>query len=372
MQSNYALRGVIALVASASLSFSSSASAEQSEINFASPLPSIHALNKQIGSWLERVTEASGGEIKFNWYPGGTVAKVTKALASVKGGLADVSYMIDAYTSSEVPYEVMASRNGGFGADALVMSAAANEYLLLNCEQCRNDWRKNGVIAMAHVSTTPFYLACREKLTSAADLKGKKIRSPGSFGVVTKEYGGIPVNIPITETFEALQRGQADCTYAADAHMKSYSFNEVAKHMTRQSFGVYMSGAPFVISESKWKSLPAKHRELIQSQLADLVTAGTWAYIDEAKVARKESEERGVAYHEPEADLTEARDRYLGKLVDVAKEEAKKRRLTNAAEIMAKFPPVHQKWQKIVAEIGSDRDKYREALVREIYSKVKF
>ncbi len=372
MQTQHAWRSAVIVAAAGAMSFGSPVFAEQSEINFASPLPAIHAINKQIGPWLESVSKASNGEIKFQWYPGGTVAKATKALASVKGGLVDGSYMIDAYTSSELPHEVLASRNGGFGEDPLVMTGAANEYLLLNCEQCRNDWIKNGVIAMAHASTTPYYLSCREKLTSVDDLKGKKIRASGSFGVVTKEYGGIPVNIPITETFEALQRGQADCTYAVDAHMKSYSFNEVAKHVTRQPFGVYMSGSPFVISKSKWDSLPAKHRELIKSKLPDLVTASAWAYIDEAGVARKESEARGVVFHEPDASLVEARNGYLTKLVAVAKEEAKKRRLRDSDKIMAAFPPIHEKWQKIIAEIGPDRAKFREAIEREVYSKVKF
>src|SRR5690606_24982600 len=273
--------------------------AEEITLNVASPLPANHAVNKGIEAWLEKLAKESKGEFKYKWYPGEVVAKNKQAMASVRDGLVDASYVIDSYTSSELPNQISASRNGGVGANAMVMTGAANEFMLLNCPQCKQDWRKNGVIAMVHTSTTHYNLACREKLDSAAKLEGRKIRAAGSFGLVTKEFGGVPVNIPITDTYEALQRGQADCTYAAEAHLKAYSFNEVVKYMITAPFGVYMSGTPFLINADKWEALSDEHKKLITSNLASLATDITFRYMAEAAISKKESEEKGVKWVAP-------------------------------------------------------------------------
>lgn len=365
-------RAVIGLAAATAFSFSGVALAENTKLNFASPLPANHAVNQGIEAWLKDLAKASNGEISYEWYPGEVVAKNKQAMASVRDGIVDASYVIDSYTSSELPNQITASKNGGFGADAMVMTGAANEYMLLNCKQCRQDWRKNGVIALVHASTTHYNLACRENLNSAEKLAGRKIRAAGSFGLVTKEFGGVPVNIPITDTYEALQRGQADCTFAAEAHLKGYSFNEVVKYMITAPFGVYMSGTPFLVNADKWEALPDAHKKLIQSKLPDLAVGITERYIEEAKVARKDSEAKGVKWVEPEQSLIDARQRYLKKLVDLAVTEGEKRRITGVREMMETFQPIHEKWKKIVGDIGHDPDKFREALDREIFSKATY
>jgi len=352
------------------LAWAGNAQAEKTTLNVASPLPANHVINKAIESWLQSLSAASKGEIDFKWYPGEVIAKNTKAMASVKDGLVDASYVIDSYTSSELPHQITASKNGAIGEDAMVMTGAANEYMLLNCPECQQDWARNGVVALVHASTTPYHLACREKLDTVEKLTGKKIRAAGSFGVVTKEFGGVPVNIPITETYEALQRGQADCTFAAAAHLKGYSFSEVVKYMITAPFGVYMSGTPLLMNKDKWESLPPAHRALIRSRLANLATLAVMGYIDEAEVARKDSEAKGVTWVEPGPGLLEARKRYLDKLVEVAVAEGEKRKITGVKPMMDRFGPIHAKWVKIVNDIGHDPAKFEQALQAEIFSKL--
>lgn len=362
-----------ALACATALALAGTAHAQKkTTLNVASPLPVNHVVNKSIEGWLDNVAKASDGTLEFKWYPGEVVAKNRQSMDAVKNGLADASYVIDAYLPSELPHQITASRVGVYGADSFVMTGVANEYMLLNCAQCVQDWRKNGVIAMVHAATTAYHLACREALDSEEKLSGRRIRGAGSHGLFITEFGGVPVNIPITDTYEALQRGQVDCTMAVDAHMKSYSFNEVTRFMINAPYGVYMSGTPFMINASRWSSLPPETKKLIQSKLPDLAAEIAARYEEEAIAARKESEAKGVKWLEPSASLMAARQRYLDRVVQTAVEEGKKRRITGVEEMLAKFQPIYEKWEKIVAETGHDRAKFRDALEREVFSKITY
>src|SRR5690554_2302716 len=113
MQANSVGQAVVGLAAAIAFSFSGAALAEEITLNVASPLPANHAVNKGIEAWLEKLAAESKGEFKYKWYPGEVVAKNKQAMASVRDGLVDASYVIDSYTSSELPNQISASRNGG-------------------------------------------------------------------------------------------------------------------------------------------------------------------------------------------------------------------------------------------------------------------
>src|SRR5690625_679946 len=163
--------------------------------------------------------------------------------------------MIDSLTFAEQSYNVLAGRVSTYGNDAMVMAGAANENLLLHCEQCVDQLNSQNIVPLAYVVTTPFKLVCRDEYRDARVMDGLRFRTPGSYGQIAAKWGGVPVNIPPTDMFEALQRGMADCTFGPEAHIRNYSLYEVARYVIDQSFGMYMSGSVFNMNQRTWRSL---------------------------------------------------------------------------------------------------------------------
>jgi len=72
-------------------------------------------------------------------------------------------------------------------------------------------------------------LILREKITSLADLKGKKIRAYGVATDVIESFGGIAVPMAAGEVYQALERGVLDGVYGFDfVTAVAYKLHEIA------------------------------------------------------------------------------------------------------------------------------------------------
>src|ERR1700752_2716047 len=71
------------------------------------------------------------------------------------------------------------------------------------------------------IATYPFpaqVFFCREPITSLADAKGRRVRTPGgSQNDFTQSIGGQPVAIGFPEVYSALERGGVDCAGTGNA-----------------------------------------------------------------------------------------------------------------------------------------------------------
>lgn len=359
---------LLAAVTSLSLSlFATSALA--GTLTYGSPLPSTHVLNEHaIAPFLDHLTAASEGELKWRFYPGGTTAKLPAVMGSIRNGIVDAGYMIDSLTLAEQSYNVMVSRLGSFGEDPMVMAGVANELLLLECDQCRKQLTGQDIVPLAYVATTPFLMICRDRYDSKAELEGKRFRSPGSYGEIVSMWGGVPVNVPPTDIFEALQRGQADCTFGPEGHLTNYSLYEVAKYVTDFPFGMYISGSVFNMNKGTWESLPSEQRQLILQELPKLIAGGVRAYQEEAKAARKEAQAHGMTYLDAPDDVKDLVAAYRTQLMDSIDQAARKRGIDDIKPVLEKFPGLVEKWRRLIEQTGHDYSAFETLLEREIFS----
>ena len=70
-----------------------------------------------------------------------------------------------------------------------------------------------------------------KKISSPKDLKGLKMRIPGLGGEVLAKAGGVPITLPGTELFTALQTGAIDATeWVGPVFDRREGFDDVAKY----------------------------------------------------------------------------------------------------------------------------------------------
>jgi TRAP-type C4-dicarboxylate transport system substrate-binding protein len=109
----------------------------------------------------------------------------------------------------------------------------------------------------------PAYLmAAHRPVRRLEDLKGLKLRSPGALHTRAIEaLGATPLSTPITEVYDALDRGVVDGTLSAPSTFASFNLVEVVRQATVSGLGV----ATFflVMNRQKWATLgSAAQREL--------------------------------------------------------------------------------------------------------------
>ncbi len=115
-----------------------------------------------------------------------------------------------------------------------------------------------------------YNLMLKQPITSFADLKGRKIRTPQIEGCIegVKFFGAIPTPIPFNEIYLALQQGIVDGVLTALNPGVAGKFFEVCKYVVTNDFGVALDKE--LISEAAWGRLSAAQQAALQSTFDEL------------------------------------------------------------------------------------------------------
>lgn len=347
------------------------AAADEVNLVYGSFLPEGHLIHKAgLEPFFERVAADSGNTVKFELVPGGVMGGPREALQIVRDGVVDGSLIVDVYLKSDFP---VASMLGGLLAvpdDPLVFISAANEFLLLKCPECKAELEKHGLVAFAHYGTSPYYFMCRDQVSDLSDLEGKKIRSASRLGALASHMGGTSVSVSVSEMYEALQRGQADCALAAASWLKDYNLKDVIGSLVDKPFGSYFTPMLFNLSASKWEALSAEQKAAVIKNLPSLLATTTFEYLAQSDAAIADGREGGMS-------VNPATDEFVARLEEFQKGERSyaisaglEAGVENAEKIVTEFFDTVEKWRGIVAETQSNREAYEQALWSEIFSKL--
>ncbi len=234
------------------------------EVRFAEFLPATFP-QSQIDQWFaDEVEKRSGGKIKFQIFPAGSMGKATELLKLVADGGVQVATTSPSYFPSQLPF--LAATN----SLPLASKDAEQSYKIIhtlydNIPALPQEMRENKVHPLFWHVVDPYYLVCRTPVRTLADLKGKKIRT---FGVdvprLFSAVGAVPVNLLPAELYESLQRGTIDCTPYSLSTAAGLKLYEVAKYVTFLSIGA-PGGWPQFYNLQTWNSWPDETRKLLEA-----------------------------------------------------------------------------------------------------------
>lgn len=364
----------IVLVAALAVPVFTSHASAQTALSYGTYLPDIHTINiegiKPLG---ERLSKESGGKITIQLLTGGTAAKATGAIDSIRDGLVSAGKITDTAIPKQVPHSYLATQLALLGQDPMIMGPASNEYNLIACKGCQEDAVRNGIIPMAYYSTTPHVLICKEPVDSLAQLKGMKVRASGAYAIMYRAFGAVPVNLPHEESFEAFSRNQIACADSVDAWLRSLSLWDAAKQVVDIDIGTYHGGVAWAMNAGLWKGMPADQKEMIKRNIPILVADVVLGYLRERKDVRRQAEAKGVTFKSPDATFQKAVADYRAVEIKRVRELGKTYGIKESDQLIDTFLGLIEKWRKINAEeIKGDKQRLIAALNREIYSKVEW
>lgn len=353
---------LVAAVCTAMVLGASAAPAE--ELRIAIGAPGDNALVRGMQMFADKLEERTKGAYTGKVFAG-SLLSYAEATNGVRDGIADVGYVIPAYTRAEFPNSNLVVDMATASTDPVVMAAASTEFMF-SCKPCIDEFKKQNQVFMGYAVIGPYYLMSVDKVSSKADFAGKKFRGFGPFGRWVDQMGATSVLVGSNDIFESMSQGQLDGnTHTLDV-LKSLSLGELADYVLNAPIGLYIGNAMFNTNRDVWNDLSADQKREFLMAAGESFAWVTVTYFAENKTYLEDPSKGGVELVEPDAELAAAsqafRDNDLG---TVAELNRTKYEIADAEAQVDRMKGLVAKWTEIMAGI----DETDTAAVAEVYNR---
>jgi TRAP-type C4-dicarboxylate transport system substrate-binding protein len=320
----------------------------------------------------DTLKEKSNGELTMKVYTGDSVLPAGAHLSGLRDGVVDMTYHAGTYTPSDLPPDnVLAALGIGYN-DSMVLTAAVADFYL-NDEQMQDMFRKQGVVFLGSYSSPSYALMCTTPVVSLADIAGKKIRMPSPVHAAwAASVNAAAVNVPSSEMFTGLEKGQIDCAANSPNDLKSRSLWDVSKHITLLNLGQYFAGWEYAMNKPAWSKLTEKERQLLVDSISDNLVVMMIDFEKSVKEALAESKDHAVIIHEPADDLKNELSGFIASdVMPMALDVGQRLEVKDSEGLIERFQATHAKWTDLLADVDrSDVGALQKIFHDEIYSKV--
>ncbi|MBM4764996.1 TRAP transporter substrate-binding protein DctP [Bacillus sp. B15-48] len=222
--------------------------------------PPVALLSKGFDAYLDAIEEKSEGRIKFERYYSESLVKSPDVLDALSSGIADVGIIIPPLMASKIPLNTIGHNPAVY--ENSWAGARATFDLYQQVPDLNEELEKHGVTFAGSLAVPSTYIFTKKQVDGIDDLKGLKLISQGDHGIMAQELGAVPVAIPSTESFEALQRGTADGILFNLTTVTTYNIEQVAGHAYKLPIG----GVDLLIgmNVNKFNALPDDLKEIMK------------------------------------------------------------------------------------------------------------
>lgn len=348
-------------------------SAAAEEGRFATGLPPGNPVVKDgAGPFIKRIEKETGGVLTYRLFSGGSLLGMKNIVTGLRDGVADIGQIVFGYFPAEFPHSALVADLGLYGSNPAAVAAAATEFTLTRCPACLNEFKKQGIVSLGNTSTSEYIILARQDLSSPDALKGKKLRTPGSvWDRWAISLGATPVNVPASEIYEALTRGQVDAVLSQAEAMQTYALWEAAKNIITINLGTYPAWGIFCVSANHWRALsPEKRAVLLRSAFRGVIETAV-AYVASDKAVLDTARSKGAAIRQPSLELlqhlSEFRSGDRKTIVTTAKEKYK---ISDPDSAIDEYLALVKKWEAEFQPFGTDTDKMARRLEQAVLPKL--
>lgn len=282
---------LIHAAATALVLLASGAAAQEYSFKFQSSDPAGNPNFEFQKGWTELVAEKSGGNVKIELLPVGSVVEYNETLDAVAAGILDGQICDSSYWAGKDPaFGLISNPVGAWSSPEQMIDFVENG----GGKEIMQELLGSYGLHFIGVSTPGLEaFVSRVPLDGVDDLKGLKMRSPeGPIANVFAAAGASPVNLPSSEVFTSLDKGVVDAAdYSVFSVNQQQGMNAVAPHPVYPGF----HSLPLVevsMNQAKWDALPDDIKTMLEETVKEFQQtqlAGNRA-ADEAAVAEAEAD----------------------------------------------------------------------------------
>ncbi|MFO1190315.1 MAG: TRAP transporter substrate-binding protein DctP [Alphaproteobacteria bacterium] len=324
------------------------------------------------GAFNSVVERETNKDLVPKMFLSGALLSIKASLAGLKDGIADVSQIVYSNHPAELRALQVITELSNLGKENAATAGASTEFAMLQCAPCQAEMAANGVVQLSGHAGPPYAIISKAKVTSLADIAGKKIRSGGgSFSQWVRYVGATDVSMPTDDMYQAFTSGVIDIGIQTPVSVRTLGFWDVSKHITELPIGIISGVSAFSVSQRTWRGMtPAERTALVKGASAG-INAIIKAYDIESASIYGPAKEKGVQFHQPDGDLLE-KTRQFDKehMKNVAGLLKEKYNVQDADRLVAVYAQLIDKWSTLMAPIKTDYVAIQAMFNREIYSKI--
>jgi TRAP-type C4-dicarboxylate transport system substrate-binding protein len=286
---NRTTRCAVAAAVLAAASFPASATEYKLTIGSSHPpvLPWTLPLKTLIVPESNKRLQAAGSPDRIVWTEAyaGALYDFNNTLEGVGDGLADIGWVGSLWEPAKQPLQNVAYYSPFVSGDVHAMMAI-QEKLIEQVPAFAAEWTKHNTVFLGAQVADTYHLLTKFPVTSLADLKGRKLLTPGAIASRAQGLGVTPVDVGLPVMYNMLQTGIADGVIVLMTGVLPFKLHEVAPYITKVDLGAVFSGA-LAMNKKTWDGLPPHMKDLFRQlgreyakMCADLVVereAAAWA-----------------------------------------------------------------------------------------------
>jgi len=293
------LKGAAVAAGAMSAPMIASAQAGPISLRFQSTWPAKDIFHEYAGDFAKKVNDMTGGDLKIEVLPAGSVVPAFGLLDAVSKGTLDGGHGVLVYHYGKQNALALWGSGPGFGMDANMLLA----------------WHKYGggkellakVYASIGANVVSFPYAphptqplgwFKKPITKPEDLKGLKYRTVGISIDVFTAMGAAVNALPGGEIVPAMDRGLLDAAEFNNASSdQTLGFADVSKVCMLQSYHQNAEQFEITFNKTKYDGLPDKMRAIIANAVEAASADMSWKAVDRYSKAYGELQKAGVKFY---------------------------------------------------------------------------
>ncbi len=216
------------------------------------------------------VLEETGGTVKINLFPAGSLYGETDILDGLMSGNVDIGHLSAPYVSTTMKEMAVLEVPGVFRSDRYMEYSYAFEDVL---DRIYAQYGLKSLMPVAGHNMT-FTNTKSDFVKSPDDLKGLNVRASGKWvGETVKLWGGNPVTIALGDLSTAVERKTVDMIYGGDITViKPFKIYEMADAITLTTLQEIYGGP--AMNLDAWNKMSAEQQEAFNRALDKYVLYG--------------------------------------------------------------------------------------------------
>jgi TRAP-type C4-dicarboxylate transport system substrate-binding protein len=227
------------------------------KLKYSNFFPPSHKNSILSEHWGKEVEKRTNGRVKVTYFPGNTLTPPTQTYDSVVKGIADVGQSLMGYAPGRFPLTEVLALPLGYSTGIQATNLTNEFYKKFKPKEFDDSQ------VMYFHGHGPGLFHTKKVISSIDDIKGLRIKANAENAAIVTAVGGAPVSLPITETYDGLQKGLIEGVLLPIEPIKGWKFFEMIK-TTIENYAMSYTAPIFVVmNKDKWNSLPKDVQEII-------------------------------------------------------------------------------------------------------------
>lgn len=242
--------------------------------------------------WAEKVKAATNGEVVFEIVPNGALVPLPEALDGISLGVVPSGMVVAAFISGTIPAMGYAEMLDGLPVE----NPSTGEAMANIWGDVDALFAEHGATALFGAPAFSSGVICRNGFVkSKADWAGKKIRTAGRWQAQqVAAMGAVPMPLPPSELYVALQNGVVDCALMTPSITMSARLYEVAPFYTNTEMAGNITFS--IMNKDAWDGLPEAQRAAIRKVSDEMIQTAATTMRESAQNGLKELAKLGQVY----------------------------------------------------------------------------